>query len=67
MKNTAAKRAWEGYTEKGKAKTIGKGSAKAPPKPAGVMKVAMKTVKKAVAMKAAWLSLRQHHPTSSTF
>eukprot|EP00434_Breviolum_minutum_P009597 symbB.v1.2.008449.t1/scaffold429.1/size206233/5 len=41
----------KGYKEKGKAKTIGKGSAKAPPKPAGVMKAAMKAVKKAVAMK----------------
>lgn len=43
----------EGYNEKGKAKTIGKGSSKAPAKPS-IMKVAMKlAVKvKATAMKA---------------
>lgn len=55
LRNVARAHRCEGYSEKGKAKTIGKGSGKAPAKPSvmKVMKVAMKVAKvKATAMKA---------------
>ncbi|CAL1166809.1 unnamed protein product [Cladocopium goreaui] len=42
----------KGYTESGKAKTIGKGFGKALPKAASIMKVAMKAAVKKTAMKA---------------